>query len=116
MILACRLLLAAALSALCASAAGAAPLVVYDVWGRLVETPSAIVPPSEIDTVEIDRVADPGAGPGSPEIWLLQRTTVTLADSGRTTLRRWADSRTCPVLIPTLAKLADVESVAIQPP
>jgi hypothetical protein len=94
----------------------AAPLQVLEVWGRFVETSSAIVSPSEIDTVEIDRAAEPVMGARSREVWLLQRTTVTLADSGRKTFRRWADSRSCPALILTLAKLADIERVAIQPP
>jgi hypothetical protein len=97
-------------------AAHAAPLQVLEVWGRFVETSSAIVAPSEIDTVEIDRAAEPIAGVRLREVWLLRRTTVTLADGGRKTFRRWADSRSCSTLIPTLAKLADVEAVAIQPP
>ncbi len=110
-----RLILAAAVLGL-PSAAHAAPLQVVEVWGRFVETSSAIVSPSEIDTVEIDRAAEPVPGAQSREVWLLQRTTVTLVDSGRQTFKRWADSRACPAVIPTLAKLADVESVAIQPP
>jgi len=96
-------------------AAHAAALQVLEVWGRF-ETSSAMVSPSEIDTVEIDRAAEPVPGVHSREVWLLQRTTVTLAEAGRQTFKRWADSRSCPALVPTLAKLADIEAVAIQPP
>jgi len=107
--------LSAALGVLVATpAAVAAPLEPFEVWGRFVATSSAIVSPHTVDTVEVDRAAEPAFG--SPEVWLLARTRVTDSDRGHQTEKFWADSRTCPQIIPTLAKLADVEGVAIQPP
>jgi hypothetical protein len=109
-----RRCLAAATMIALPPAAAAAPLEPFEVWGRFVETSSVIVSPHTLDTVEIERAAEPGFG--SAEVWLLARTKVTDSDRGRQTEKFWADSRSCPQLIPTLAKLADVEGVAIQPP
>src|SRR6185437_206881 len=107
-------LLIPAAALVAAGAALAAPLDPFEVWGRFVATSSAIVSPQTIDAVEIDRAAEPPIG--SPEVWLLARTKVTVTEAGRRTEKLWADSRTCPQVIESLAKLADVERVAIQPP
>ncbi len=54
------------------SAAAAAPLEPFEVWGRFVDTSSTIISPHTVDTVQIERAAEPAFG--SPEVWLLART------------------------------------------
>jgi hypothetical protein len=106
--------LAVALAAtLAPRAATAGHLQVFDQWGRFKRTSSPIVSPHQTDTVKIERASD---GLTSPAVWLLERTTEITGDQGHSLVVRWADSGDCPALIPTLAKLADLESVAIQPP
>jgi hypothetical protein len=97
-----------------ATTAAAGPLQVFDTWGSFRAESSAIVSPHTTDSVKIERAAGPEFG--AAEVWVLERTTVTERDTGRTSETRWADSRTCPPLIPTLAGLADLEPVSIQPP
>ena len=109
-------LLTGAITVLAASGgANARPLEVFDVWGSFRATSSAIVDPHTLKTVKIERAAEPGARPG-PEIWIAEQLTEISRSGELTTEHRWADSRTCPAMLPALASLSKLEPLSIQPP
>jgi len=95
--------------------AHADPLQVFEVWGTFKAVSSAIVSPHTTDTVKIERAAT-GLVPGSSEVWVAERTTANEGPLGSAPIHQWADSRSCPSLIPTLGGLAALEPVSIQPP
>ena len=95
--------------------ANARLLEVFEVWGSFRATSSAIVDPHTVKTVKIERAAEPGSRSG-PEIWIAEQLTEISRGGELTTEHRWADSRTCPTLIPALAGLSKLEPLSIQPP
>ncbi len=90
----------------------AAPAVLWP-WGSFRTTASGFVSPSHDDQVDIKYA---GSRLSAGAIWLLVRTTTVHSGPSARPRHQWADSRTCPALIPALAKLADLEPVTIQPP
>jgi hypothetical protein len=72
--------------------------------------------PHITDTVKIGWTLERGT---TKEIWIAERTRETRKgndDRLVQTTRTWADSRTCPSLVPTLSKLAALDRFAVQPP
>lgn len=99
---------------LIAAPASAGRPVSADAWGSFTRSSSGIVEPHTLDTVSIEQRVSVGSL--STEVWVLRRTTETRTGHRVKTRLSWADSRTCPALLPTLATLAKLPPVIIQPP
>jgi len=109
-------ILMAAMTAPCiADAAALRQPDVSEVWGSFKAISSAIIDPHVVQTVKIERATPAGTILG-PEIWEAEQITETSRAGVLTTEHHWADSRSCPALIPTLASLAKLEPITIQPP
>lgn len=104
-------------AALSASASAAEPKLSFQPWGSFTSTSSPILTPLIVDRMTVETAQGwAGAKPTTREFWVVERRTTTTTDAGSNASLRWADSRTCPSLIPELAALANLEPVSILPP
>jgi hypothetical protein len=86
-------------------------ITVFSTWGTFTVSSSGLLTPQETQRVEIQE-----AGDAIGRFWIAQRATeIRNAHSVKREVS-WADGRTCPSLLPTLATLADLEPFTIRPP
>lgn len=79
-------------------------------WGSFSVTTSGRHVTTRVEVAEVRLSEDPR---GSKDFWVAERTERDLSGQGGPL---WADSRTCPALVPAMARLASLEPIRITPP